>query len=113
MSKSAYNLLEGVSVPHHVSEIEIIGSLINDAGRPVELDMFLNDDQGQRFAINVMTLKRYEQAKLEQPDMETEESAPHVLVVNEDVITMDSLIELLKAPDIRIFEPYLIAMDEL
>lgn len=111
MSKYAYNPLQGIAMAHHISGIEIIGSLADDTGRPVELDIFLDDDQGQRFAINVMTLKRYEQVKLLQPDIETEESAPHVLVVNEDVISMDSLVELLRAPDIRVFEPYLMTIE--
>lgn len=95
----------------HITEIEITGSLADDAGMPVELDMFLGDDEGKRFSINVMTLARYESVKDTQPDIEQDPDAPHVFVINEDVISLDSLVELLKSPDIKVFKPYLYTLE--
>jgi hypothetical protein len=96
----------------HITEIEITGSLPNDGGMPVELDMFLGDSAGRRFAINIMTVARYEAVKAVEPGMEVDETAPHVFVINEDEISLDSLMELLRAPDIKVFEPYLYTVDE-
>jgi hypothetical protein len=95
----------------HITEIEITGSLANDEGMPIELDIFLGDEVGGRFAINVMTLARYEASKAQQPDMDEDMNAPHVFIVNEPVISLDSLVELLKSPDIKVFKPYLYTVE--
>lgn len=101
------NQISGGTVPGHITELEVVGSLENEAGFPVELDLFLNDTSGRRFSINVMTLDRYEEVKQQQPDIGEDPEAPRVLVINEEVIVMDSLVELLRAPDVDIFEPYM------
>jgi hypothetical protein len=110
MSKFAHPI--GEYMAEHIIELDVIGSLADTNGRPIELDLFLGDSSGRRFAINIMTLARYEHVKTEQPDIDQDPDAPHVFVVNEDSISLDSLVELLKSPDIRVFEPYLASLED-
>jgi hypothetical protein len=102
----------GSEMPEHITQMEITGSLNDEAGKPVELDMFVYDEEGNRYGLNVMTVRRYEEVRAKQQDLEVDPDAPNVFVLNEDNIVLDSLAELLRAPIIKVFDPYLLRVDQ-
>ncbi len=92
---------------NHITRMEITGSLAAPDGKPVELDMFVYDDEGKCYSMSVMTVERYDTLRGDMLDGREEEGTAHIFVLNEERIVLDSLTELLRAPDVKVFDPYL------
>ena len=96
---------------NRIAEMEILGTVNESDGLPVELETLVYDNYGQCFGFDVMTYERYERLKDEQTDIGSEPEAPRVYVVNTPRIALDALAVLIKSPPIEVFAPYLQAID--